>query len=86
MPIIKQSFISNIIGGDTYKLFKDYAKIIVPNGTCLLAIFFGLSLFVHSGIIIWFLQLLTGISLLFIAYIAALIILLYIQINVDEPE
>lgn len=86
MPIIKQSFISNTIGGDTYKQFKDYAKIIVPIGTCLLAIIFGISLFVHSGFINWFLQLLSGTSLLFIAYIAALIILLDIQVNVDEPE
>lgn len=86
MPIIKQSFISNIIGSDTYKQFKHYAKIIVPIGTCLLAVFIGLSFFFHSGILGWFLQLLTGTSLLFIAYIAALVILLDIQVSVDEPE
>ena len=55
-------------------------------GTCLLVIFIGLSFAFHSGIINWFLQILTGTSLLFIAFVAALIVLLDIQVNVDEPE
>jgi len=86
MPIVKQSFLSNIIGENTYVQFTEYAKIIIAIGTCLLVIFVGLSLFFHSSIINWFLQLLTGTSLLFIAYVAALIILLDIQVAVDEPE
>ena len=55
-------------------------------GSCLLAICIGLSYFFHSGIINWFLQLLTGTSLLFIAYIAAWILILDVQVSVDEPE
>ena len=51
-----------------------------------MVIFIGLSFAFHSGIINWFLQILTGTSLLFIAYVAALIVLLDIQVNVDEPE
>lgn len=86
MPIVRQSFISNIIGRDTYDQFVAYAQIIVAVGTCLIALFIGLSYFFHSSIINWFLQLLTGTSLLFIAYIAAFIILLDIQVSVDEPE
>ena len=34
MPIVKQSFISNIIGGESYKQFTEYAKVIVAVGTC----------------------------------------------------
>lgn len=86
MPIVKQSFISNIIGGDSYKAFTDFARAIVAVGTCLLVLFGGLSLAFHSGIINWFLQILTGTSLLFIVYVAALIIILDIQVDVDEPE
>ena len=86
MPIVKQSFISNIIGKNTYEQFTEYAKIIVIVGSCLLAIFIGLSLFFHSGIINWFLQLLSGTSLLFIAYIAAWILIFDVQVSVDEPE
>lgn len=86
MPIVKKSFISNIIGENTYEQFAESAKVIVKVGTCLLALFIGLSLAFHSSIINWFLQLLTGTSLLFIAYVAAMIIVLDIQVNVDEPE
>ena len=86
MPIVRQSFISSIIGRNTYDQFVAYAQIIVAVGTCLIALFIGLSSFFHSSIINWFLQLLTGTSLLFIAYIAAFIILLDIQVSVDEPE
>ena len=68
MSIVKQSFISNIISKSTYDQFLGYAKVIVAVGSCLLAICIGLSFFFHSSIINWFLQLLTGTSLLFIAY------------------
>lgn len=86
MSIVKQSFFSNLIGENSYEQFTQYAKIIVAVGTCLLVIFVSLSLFFHSGIINWFLQLLTGTSLLFIAYVAAWIILLDIKVDVEEPE
>lgn len=86
MPFVKQSFISNVIGKNTYEQFKEYAKIIVIVGSFLLAIFIWLGLFYHSGIINWFLQLLTGTSLLFFAYIAAWILILDVQVSVDEPE
>ncbi len=86
MSIVKQSFISNIISKSTYDQFLGYAKVIVAVGSCLLAICIGLSFFFHSSIINWFLQLLTGTSLLFIAYIAAWILILDVQVSVDEPE
>jgi len=86
MSKVKQSFISNIISKSTYDQFLGYAKVIVAVGSCLLAICIGLSYFFHSSIINWFLQLLTGTSLLFIAYIAAWILILDVQVGVDDPK
>jgi len=86
MPIVKQSFISNLMGLDVYERYSGYAKVIVAVGTYLLILFIGQSFFFHSGLISWFLQLLTGTSLLFITYIGALILLLDIRVDVEEPE
>ena len=57
MAIEKQSFLSNIVGANTYHEYKGYAKTII-----------------------------TGTSILFIVYIAALVLVLDIQVDVDEPE
>lgn len=86
MAIVKQSFLSNIIGRNTYDEFKDYAKVIIAIGTCVLAIVLLLSLFFHWSFISSLLSLVTGTSLLFIAYIAALVLVLDIEVDVDEPE
>ena len=86
MAIVKQSFLSNIIGRNTYNEFKGYAKVIIAIGTCILAIVLLLSLFFHWSFISSLLSLVTGTSLLFIAYIAALVLVLDIEVDVDEPE
>lgn len=86
MAIVKQSFLSNIIGRNTYDEFKDLAKVIIAIGTCVLAIVLILSLFFHWSFISSLLSLVTGTSLLFIAYIAALVLVLDIEVDVDEPE
>lgn len=86
MAKVKQSFISNIVGRDVYCDFKDYAKIVVAIGTCILAIPLLLSQFVHWGFISSLLNLVTGTSLLFIVYIAAFVLALDIEVDVDEPE
>lgn len=86
MSIVKQSFISYIIGRNTYDEFKRNAKIIIAIGTCILAIVILLSFFFHWGVISSLLNLVTGTSLLFIVYIAALIILLDIEVDIEEPE
>ena len=41
MAIMKQSFLSNTIGRNTYDGFKSYAKIIIAVGTCVLTIILG---------------------------------------------
>jgi len=86
MPITKKSFLSNLLGRNTYDTFKDYAKIIVPIGTCILAILFTLTFFVHWNIVSSLLSLVTGTSLLFIAYIGVIILLLDFEVDVEEPE
>ena len=86
MAIVKQSFLSNIIGRNTYDKFKGYAKVIIAIGTCVLAIVLLLSIFFHWSFISSLLSLITGTSLLFIIYIAALVLALDIEVDVDEPE
>ena len=86
MAIVKKSFLSNIIGENTYYDFKGYAKTIVTIGTCVLLFLFILSIFVHWDFISSLMDLVTGTSLLFIVYIVALILVLDIQVEVNEPE
>ena len=86
MASVKQSYISNLIGKNSYEEFRRMSGNIVVIGGLVLIIVFILSHFFHSGIINYLLQLTTGTSLLFIAYVAACILLLDIQVEVDEPE
>lgn len=86
MSTVKQSFLSNIIGRDTYNYIKSHAKAIIAPGSCILAIILSLSLCFHWGVISYLLNLVTGTSLLCIVYIAALVVILDIEVDVDEPE
>lgn len=82
--IVKKSFISNLIGRNTYDTIKEYAKKILAIGTCVLAVLFGLSFICHYSFVSSLLSLVTGTSLLFILYIAALIISLDHEVEVEE--
>lgn len=84
--IKKQSFLSNMLGEETYDKWKGYARIIVAVGILVLLIIYGLSYFFHSSVVSYLLKLTTGMSLLFIAYIVMWVLLLDIRVNVDEPE
>lgn len=86
MATVKKSFISNLIGRDFYDGIKEYAKPIILIGTGILAILFLLSLFVHWTFISRLLNLVTGTSLLFIIYIAALIFVLDKEVDIEEPD
>lgn len=86
MAIVKQSFLSNIIGRKTYDEYKSYAMIVLVIGTCVIAVVLLLSFFFHWGIIRSLLNGLTGTSLLFIAYVAAIVLALDIEVEIDEPE
>ena len=82
----KQSFISNLFGQNTYADFKNVALLVFLIGTGILIVLYALSYFFHSGIISYLLNLTNGLSLLFIGYIAATIILFDIEVDVEEPE
>lgn len=86
MAIVRQSFISNLIGKDKYDVFKVFAKIIIAIGTCVLAILLLLTHFFHWGFLNTLLYLTTGTSILFIVYVVAIILVLDIEVDIDEPE
>lgn len=86
MRITKETFLSNLIGQRTYDDLNSYAKFIVPIGTLILLVLWGLSLLVHWGFISSLLNFLTGYNLLFLAYIILLIIYLDFSIAVDIPK
>lgn len=86
MAIVKQSFLSNLVGREAYEGINGYAKIIIAIGTIILGILLFLSFFYHWWIVSRFLSYVTGTSLLFIAYIVVLIFALDVEVNVDEPE
>ena len=74
MIIESYSFLKKIIGRQTYNGIKDTANQVVPIATCVLILLLGLSLFVHWTFISSILSLITGYSLIFIAYIIGLIV------------
>ena len=82
----KRSFLSNLIGSYTYEELKYYAKYVLAIGTCVLVVLYLLSIFFHWSFISRLLNLTTGTSLLFIIYIAAAILCLDKEVEVDEPE
>lgn len=86
MAIVKQSYLSNLIGENSYEEHSVLAMKIVGIGGFVLVALFTLSQFFHSAIINYLLKLTTGTSLLFVAYIAACILLLDIRVEVEMPE
>lgn len=86
MEKVKQSYLSNLIGENSYEEYSSLATNIVGIGGLILIVLFALSQFFHSGIINYMLKLTTGTSLLFIAYLAACILFLDIRVEVEKPE
>lgn len=83
--IQKQSFLSNMLG-DAYSSLKGVAIWVFLIGTGILIILYVLSSLFHVGIISSLLNLTSGTSLLFIGYIAAIIVLADKRVEVYEPE
>ena len=86
MKIVKQSFLSSVLGRETYDELKYYAVLYAAIGTCILVVLILLSLFFHWRIISTLLSLFSGRSLLFLGYIISLILLLDKEVDVDEEE
>lgn len=81
-----RSFLKDIIGRNTYNGTKEIAHHIIPVATCVLVVLWGLSKFFHWGLLSFLLNLTTGTSLVFIAYILGLIVLLDKGIDVELLE
>ena len=86
MAVDKQSFLSNIVGRNTYDYLKSVSKTIVAIGTCIIAVLLGLSFVCHYKIVSNLLNLFTGSSLLFVCYVIALILLLDIEVDISGQE
>ena len=90
MALVKKSFLSDLISryliGGEYEEIKNYAKKYLVIGTCVLVILYPLSIFFYWIFISRLLNLTTGTSLLFIVYIASVIVCLDKRVEVDEPE
>lgn len=86
MSVIKKSFLSNFLERNIYDELKGYARKVAPIGTCVLIVLIGLSLVCHNSIISDLLDLTMGTSLLFIAYVFALILLFDVEVDVNEPD
>lgn len=79
----KLSFLSNLIGWNAYHIFKEgYAMIIFWVGTGLLAALTPLTFLCYSEILSYVFSLITGTSLLFIVYVAAVIVLLDKEVKI----
>ena len=83
---IKQSFISNLLGRNTYEDIKEFAKPTSIIGAIVLLLLYVLSHYFHSGFLSYLVSLTNGYSLLFIGYVAILIVFLDIEVEVEEPE
>lgn len=82
----EESFLSNFLGEESYEDWVDNARIVIAVGTIILLVFLGLSFLFHSNIVSYLLKLVTGTSLLFIAYVAMWVLVLDIRVDVDESE
>lgn len=85
MSIVKQSFLSNLLGKSTYEDFSCFARYIVGLGSFILIVLFFLSYFFHSGIVLELLKI-AVFSPLLIAYVIACILLLDVRINIEKIE
>ncbi len=86
MVIDSYSPLKKIVGRQTYDEIKKYARKIIPIATCILVVLWVLSLIFHLGFISSLLNLTTGTSLIFIAYVIGLIFLLDKGIDVALDE
>ena len=79
---VKQSFLSNVVGNDGV---TRNAKEITMVGTCILFVLFLFSFYFHNYFLCGLLNLVTGLSPLFIVYIAACILYLDKKVDIEEP-
>ena len=86
MTIVKYSFLSDIIGINTYYELKWYAKRNIPVATIVLVMVLVLTFFFHWVFLSLILSLITGTSLIFIAYVFGVILLLDYGVEMEIEE
>lgn len=84
--IEKRSFISDLIGRYNYESLMPLAKVITIVGSCLILVGMLLSNFVHWGLVRWLLGMLSGTSLIFVAYLISVMLTLDVRIEVYSPD
>lgn len=77
------SFLKNIIGCDRYDEFRCIAIRYIPIASIFLIVVFALTYFFYWSVLSWILNLITGTSLIFVAYIAGLVLLLDKGVTVE---
>lgn len=86
MAIIKQSFLSNVIGASIYRELKRFSKLVVTVGALILVVLFGLTLICHYTFVSSLFDITTGTSLFFIVFIVELILLLDLEVEVEVSD
>lgn len=80
------TFLKNIIGRNIYNELKRDTKRYIPVATLVLVVVLVLTHFFHWKILSWILNLITGTSLVFIAYIIGVVLLLDFGVNVKVTK
>ncbi len=80
------SFIKKILGQNTYEEYRGYARQYIPVATVVLIVVLALTYFFHWWFLSRILNILTGTSLIFIAYIIGVVLLLDYGVEVEMEE
>lgn len=84
MATIKQSFLSKLLGRNTYNYFKKISKIIVLAYTIILIVLFWMSSFCYWSFFSWIFSIFTGTSLFFVLFVITMVVLFDFEVDVEE--
>lgn len=86
MATIKQSFLSKLLGRNTYNYFKKISRIIVLVYTIILIVLFWMSSFCYWSFFSWIFSIFTGTSLFFVLFVITMVVLFDFEVDVEEAE
>lgn len=86
MTKIKQSFLSKLLGRNTYDFFKKIPKLIVLAYTLILIVLFWISSFCYSSFFSMIFSIFTGSSLLFVPYVFIMVVLLDFEVDIEDTK
>ena len=85
MTNLKRSFLSDILGPNTYDNFRIIGRIAVPIGIVLVAVVVMLTQHFHNGFLCELLWWLSGTSIPFVLLLVATATLLDVRVEIEEP-